>query len=107
MIFNACRTNDLDLDEICSVPLDEPQFLLGRDVHDITYTVLELGDVAFLDHSAHREDRAFDQEVLKRDQVLLTFDQCSDFTDALARDLSAMGLTLLTRCAHRRHCNGA
>ena len=43
----------MDLDEVDPAPLDEPPFLLGRDVHDITSTVLELDDVPFLDRLAH------------------------------------------------------
>ena len=39
--------------------------------------------------------RALDRDVLKRDQVLLTFDQSSDFTNSPALDLSAIGQNTL------------
>ena len=50
----------MDLDEINSVPLDEPQLLFVRDVHDVAFTAFELDDDPLLDHIAHRDDRALD-----------------------------------------------
>ena len=71
----------MDLDEVDSAPFDSSQFLLGCDVRDIPV----------LDHLAHRDDRALDWEVLETYQVLLAFDQSSDFANALACGLGAIG----------------
>ena len=65
----------MGLDEVDSAPSEEAQLFLGRDVHDVTSTVFEFDDAPFVDHLAHRDDRALDWEVLRRYQVLLTCDQ--------------------------------
>ena len=72
---------------INSVTFNEPQLLPRRDVRDVTSNVLDLDPflttlrTEMIGHSIGRSSKGV---------MLLTFDHGSDFTDALARDLSAI-----------------
>ena len=80
----------MDLDEISSAPLDEPQLLLRVNVDDLSSTVLELDDVARLDHLVHRYNPALDWEVFERHEMFLSFNTGSGSAYALASHLGAV-----------------